>query len=145
MRGNYFFAVLFVVTLTVANATAAAAQLQPNHATSHRESVHSKKICGWFSNPSPQNMWLDDASTEWTISIQGEYEAKGDWAWPKFPAGQWVHTNGGDYGYGCACLRGVLNEETKYISRVYSVEARSLHMCRRNPALRAKEPPNPAA
>jgi hypothetical protein len=38
--------------------------------------------CGWFSNPTPNNASLTDRNGEWTIAIQGEFEAKGDW--PEF-------------------------------------------------------------
>ena len=43
--------------------------------------------CGWFENSSPSNASLTDRDGEWTISIQGGYEAKGDWPTFKKPNG----------------------------------------------------------
>src|SRR5919112_1913201 len=59
--------------------------------------------CGWFSNPTPANIWLYDKDGEWTIGVQGGYQVESDWDWPEFKRGQWVETNG-NYGHGCACL-----------------------------------------
>src|SRR5260370_26458049 len=61
--------------------------------------------CGWFSNPTPANIWLYDRDGEWTIGVQGGYQVEGDWPWPVFKRGQWVAPNAGDYGYGCLCIR----------------------------------------
>src|SRR5678815_3794432 len=47
--------------------------------------------CGWFENPTPANAWLVDKNGEWTIGIQGGYQADGDW--PNIPERQWVATN----------------------------------------------------
>src|ERR1051325_11871414 len=58
--------------------------------------------CGWFSNPTPANASLYDSQREWIISVQGGYEAEGDW--PDIPPKEWVETNG-HYGYGWACMR----------------------------------------
>lgn len=149
MQSSFHFAVLLIATMVVANAIGAPLDLQPSTgAAAQPRSAHNQNKCGWFINPTPQNMWLDTALTEWIISIQGSYqagyEAEGDWSWPEFAVGQWVHTNGGSYGYGCVCLRGVFNQATKRVVRIYSVKARSLQACRQNPRLRAKEPPGPA-
>ena len=142
MRNLVSVSVLAVATIVVARASPASALSQDSTASQH-QSIRGGMICGWFINPTPGNMWLDTASAEWTIGLQGGFQAKGNRDWPRFAAGQWVQTNGGGYGYGCACLRGELNETTKYVDRISSIKALALHVCRQNPALRAKEPPAP--
>jgi hypothetical protein len=91
--------------------------------------------CGWFDNPSPGNAWLHDRDGEWTIAIQGAYEAQGDW--PQFKDAQWVAVNR-SHGHGCACIRAVVNAKTRQVVRIISANARPLSACRRDRAL--KEP-----
>ncbi len=91
--------------------------------------------CGWFSNPTPANMWLYDRDGEWTIGIQGGYQVEDDWDWPKFKRGQWVETNG-HYGYGCVCMQLRVNKETHDVSEIKSARARPLSVCNRDRALR---------
>jgi hypothetical protein len=89
--------------------------------------------CGWFENPSPGNAWLHDRDGEWTIAIQGTYEARGDW--PRFKDSQWVPVNR-SYGYGCACIRAVVDAKTSQVVRIISAKARPLGACRRDRALK---------
>lgn len=89
--------------------------------------------CGWFSNPTPANASLHDRDDEWIISVQGGYQAEGDW--PSFKPGQWVETNG-HYGHGCACLRLRVNRETHRVIEIESARARPLAACRRDRSLR---------
>lgn len=89
--------------------------------------------CGWFSNPTPANASLHDRDDEWIISVQGGYQAEGDW--PSFKASQWVETNG-HYGHGCACLRLRVNRETGRVIEIESARARPLATCRRDRSLR---------
>ena len=89
--------------------------------------------CGWFSNPTPANAWLYDRDGEWTIGVQGGYQADGEW--PNFKARQWVRTNG-NYGYGCACMQLRINKQTREVLEIKSSHARSLAQCRRDPALK---------
>jgi hypothetical protein len=91
--------------------------------------------CGWFDNPTPGNAWLHDRDGEWTIAIQGDYEAEGDW--PQFKDSQWVPVNG-SHGYGCACVKAVVNAKTRTIVRIISASAKPLGACRKDRAL--KEP-----
>jgi uncharacterized protein DUF4087 len=98
--------------------------------------VHEETRCGWFDNPTPSNVWLHDRDGEWTIGIQGGHQAEGPW--PTFKKRQWVHTNGGSYGYGCACLRVEADHKTKRVLTIKRAEARELAACRADPAL--KEP-----
>jgi len=89
--------------------------------------------CGWFSNPTPANASLYDSQREWIISVQGGYEAEGDW--PDIPPKQWVETNV-HYGYGCACLRVIVDQETSKVTKIVSSSARPLSACRRDRALK---------
>jgi hypothetical protein len=97
----------------------------------------SETRCGWFSNPTPANAWLIDRDGEWIIAVQGGHQAEGDW--PDFGK-QWVHTNAGDYGYGCACLRLQANHKTHEVIKIESARVRPLSACRRDRALRKLEP-----
>ena len=93
--------------------------------------------CGWLSNPTPANVWLFDRDGRWIIGTQGGYQMAGeDWALPDFKKGQWVRTNVGDYGYGCACLRLRVNKETHEVMEIESSRTRSLSVCRRDRSLR---------
>jgi len=92
--------------------------------------------CGWFVNPTPGNIWLDDRDGEWIIGVQGGHQVEGDWPWPAFKRGQWVRTNAGSYGYGCACLQLRVNKQTQEVLEIKSSQPRSLAQCRRDPALK---------
>ncbi len=94
-----------------------------------------EKRCGWFSNPTPGNAWLDDRDGEWIIGVQGGWQADGDW--PDFKPEEWVRTNG-NYGYGCACLRVRVNRTSHQVLEIKSATARPLKACRADRSL--KEP-----
>ena len=89
--------------------------------------------CGWFSNPTPANASLHDREGEWIISVQGGYQAEGDW--PEFGPKQWVKTNV-HYGYGCACMRVRVDRESSRVLEIESARARPLSACRRDRALK---------
>lgn len=90
--------------------------------------------CGWFSNPTPANIWLYDKDGEWTIGVQGGYQVESDWDWPEFKRGQWVETNG-SHGYGCACMRLRVDKESGHVLEIESARARPLSACRKDRAL----------
>jgi Protein of unknown function (DUF4087) len=98
--------------------------------------------CGWFDNPTPQNASLIDRDGEWAISVQGGHASSGAWP-PKFKASQWVRTNAGSYGYGCACFKVSVDKEATQITHIASAYARPLSACRNDKALKASEPYNP--
>ena len=79
--------------------------------------------CGWFSNPTPGNVWLNDRDGQWTIGIQGGYQTEGDWVWPEFKKGQWIRTNAGSYGYGCACLQVRIAKGTNRVLEIKGARA----------------------
>lgn len=91
--------------------------------------------CGWFSNPTPANIWLYDRDGQWTIGVQGSYQIEDDWERPKFKARQWVRTNG-NYGYGCACLQLRVDKETHRVAEIRSSRVRPLAACRNDPSLK---------
>lgn len=91
--------------------------------------------CGWFSNPTPANAWLEDKDGEWIIAVQGGYQAEGDWA--EFSDAQWVKTNG-NYGYGCTCMQVKVDRKNMRILEIASATAKPLSACRNDKAL--KEP-----
>jgi len=87
--------------------------------------------CGWFSNPTPANIWFYDREAEWTIGVQGGYQVPGDWPWPTFKPKQWVVTNAGDHGYGCAaCLTCESTSRRTRVWRLRLPRGRLLTACR---------------
>jgi len=92
--------------------------------------------CGWLANPSPGNTWFYDREAEWTIGIQGGYQVPGDWPWPKFKRGQWVVTNAGEHGYGCACFELRVNKQTHEVLEIKTARARPPAQCRQDPSLK---------
>lgn len=91
--------------------------------------------CGWFSNPTPANIWLYDRDGEWTIGVQGGYQVEGDWPWPHFKRGQWVNTNN-NYGYGCVCMQLRVNKETHQVLEIKTARSRPLATCRKDRSLK---------
>jgi hypothetical protein len=91
--------------------------------------------CGWFSNPTPGNAWLNDKDGEWLIGAQGGYQAEGDWA--DFKDNQWVKTNI-NYGYGCSCMTVTTDKKEKKILTITKATARPLSACKKDKKL--KEP-----
>ncbi|NOT86410.1 MAG: DUF4087 domain-containing protein [Methylococcaceae bacterium] len=90
--------------------------------------------CGWFENSSPGNASLTDKDGEWTIAVQGGYEAKGDW--PTFKKLDWVSSGAGSYGYGCVCLKVTTNSESQEIVEIFKAIPKKLTDCRRDKALK---------
>ena len=93
--------------------------------------------CGWFDNPTPANAWISDRDGQWIIGTQGGRQADGDW--PDFPDNRWVHTNGGSYGHGCACVQGIFDHERKDVLKIIRAKTRPLSVCRMDKALKEPE------
>lgn len=93
--------------------------------------------CGWLVNPTPANVWFYDRDGEWTIGVQGGYQAEGDWG--EFKPSQWVKTNI-NYGYGCTCMSVTTDKSEMKILTITSAKPRPLSACRKDKKL--KEPKN---
>jgi Protein of unknown function (DUF4087) len=90
--------------------------------------------CGWLENPTPGNWWLKDSHGLWIISAQGGPYAEGvEKITPPTPD-RFVATNG-QYGYSCACLNGTFDAHAQTMTRVDSVRASPLAICRNDEAL----------
>ncbi|MGI9056543.1 MAG: DUF4087 domain-containing protein [Pyrinomonadaceae bacterium] len=90
--------------------------------------------CGWYSNPTPGNHWIEDKDGEWIIGVQGSDQAEGDYP-PEFSDDQWIKTNG-YYGYGCACLQVKVDRKDMRILEIATATAKPLSACRNDKALR---------
>lgn len=123
---SFFVSSVFVVTS--ASAFPFAEPLTPAFAETR---------CGWFSNPTPANAWLNDAQGEWLISTQGGEQADGDW--PIFKDSQWIKTNV-NYGYGCACMKVEVDGVEKRITKIISSYAKPISACRKDKTLKKNEP-----
>lgn len=91
-------------------------------------SVGSEVRCGWLQNPSPANQWLSDKDGTWDISIQGRFISSGIENLKDFPDKMFVKTNG-NYGYGCACIRGDVDRDKKKVIKIYSSKILPLSRC----------------
>jgi hypothetical protein len=127
LRAGVMLTTIVLLSLTLLNA-------QPKAAEAALQRFETR--CGWFSNPTPANASLYDRDDEWIISVQGGYEAEGDW--PIFGDKQWVETNG-HYGYGCACMSVTVDREKGRVIQIKSASARPLSTCRRDRALKRWE------
>ena len=92
-------------------------------------------ICGWFDNPTPQNASLWDKDGEWTVGVQGGFQAEGDWPGP-FDSKHWVSSGNADYGFGCACLKADLDRDQQMVLTILSAKVKPLSACREDKALR---------
>lgn len=93
--------------------------------------------CGWFENPTPGNAWLSDRFGQWLVGVQGGHQAEGNW--PEFGPGRWVASNR-SYGYGCACLRAVVDAQDFRVLRIVHASSRPLNVCRDDRSLPRPEP-----
>ncbi|QKZ03272.1 MULTISPECIES: DUF4087 domain-containing protein [Pseudomonas] len=90
-------------------------------------------LCGWYENPAPRVVNLVDREGNWKVATADGYTAPGQK--PVFRSSQWVRTNG-DYGYGCACLSGDVDERTHTVNAITTATARTLAACRADTSLR---------
>jgi Protein of unknown function (DUF4087) len=104
----------------------ARAAAEPRKAAESPES--GKRRCGWLSNPTPANWWLDDAEGQWILSTQGADRAPGMDEMPDMSMAGWVETNG-HYGYGCACMTITADGEGK-VTRIADAQPKPLKQCR---------------
>ena len=88
----------------------------------------NERRCGWLQNPTPANYWLIDRDGEWTIMVQGGYQAEGWDEMPDMTTRGWVETNG-HYGHGCACMDVTTDRRTRRITRIVSATPLPLARC----------------
>jgi len=91
------------------------------------------RLCGWWDNPTPGNVWLHDRSGEWTIAMQGMFEASGEW--PQFQQGEKLPV-GAPHGYGCACITARVDQASKFVYSFTEAQALQPKVCRSDPGLR---------
>lgn len=96
-----------------------------------------ERRCGWYENPTPGNVTLTDRDGSWLIARQGSYEASGNE--PEFSDSQWVETNSGHHGYGCACLTMQTDASRHRVLSISHATAQPLAVCRRDRALHEPE------
>ncbi len=101
--------------------------------------------CGWFTNPTPANVFLTDAEGEWTLSAQGRGGVPGfDKAWwESGNPSEWVAVSPAGYGFGCACVEGDFGPVgSDEVLQVRSYRGLPLARCVADPALpeRSLEP-----
>jgi hypothetical protein len=104
--------------------------------------AQAERRCGWYINPTPANVLLEDADGLWRIGTQGGPSAPGfddAYAGAFDDRREWVFTNG-SYGYGCACVDGEFGAVgSEQVRRVTGFQALTLAQCLADPAL----PPAP--
>ncbi|NJR23962.1 MAG: DUF4087 domain-containing protein [Richelia sp. CSU_2_1] len=91
--------------------------------------------CGWLHNPTPANWYLTDKDGQWTIGVQGGYQASGIDNIPQMNEKEYVKTNVGSYGYGCACLEVTVDRKKQRITLINGGEQLPLKTCREDPKL----------
>jgi hypothetical protein len=101
----------------------------------------AEKRCGWLVNPTPGNLWLIDADSEWTISTQGIGFANEESMenMPKIDDKEFIRTNG-YYGFSCVCLSVKTDTEKSEILEIYSGQQLLLKQCLEDPDLYEKIP-----
>jgi Protein of unknown function (DUF4087) len=107
--------------------------------------AQSETRCGWYRNPTPANVILEDADGQWWISRQGSPPAPGfdDAYTTDFDnrlridyAGQVTQR----YGYSCACAEGVFDASRGQYENVISISRLTeipMARCEQDPALPA--------
>jgi hypothetical protein len=105
--------------------------------------VAAETRCGWYHNPTPANVILEDADGQWWISKQGSPEVPGflDAYTPAFDDRVRIDYAGkvtDRYGYSCACAEGDFDadgtqyENVRSISRLVELP---VSQCKADPAL----------
>jgi hypothetical protein len=98
--------------------------------------------CGWYHNPTPGNVFLEDADGQWWFSSQGSAPVAGfeDAYTPAFDnrlridyAGQVTQR----YGYSCACAEGTFDGSRPQdnVLSIRSLTEIPLARCEQDPAL----------
>jgi hypothetical protein len=89
--------------------------------------------CGWLRNPTPANWYLHDKDGQWTISVQGGYQAGGMNNMP--PLNDDESFKFGVYRSFCACLNVVTDRNRMRMTTIQGGEQLPLSTCREDPNL----------
>ena len=87
--------------------------------------------CGWYLNPTPGNLWLQDKDAIWSITSQMQAngpDAVGADRAPQESSTEYVDYGNG-HGYGCACLN-VETDGKDRITKVISGRTLPLAQCK---------------
>jgi hypothetical protein len=98
--------------------------------------------CGWFTNPTPANVYLTDRDGDWWLSAQGRGGVPGfdDLWWGSGNPQEWIETSPAGYGYGCACVDGTFGTpEAGEVLSVSSYQSLPLAQCVSDPALPVRD------
>jgi Protein of unknown function (DUF4087) len=97
----------------------------------------AEQRCGWYINPTPGNLWLQDTQTIWWITSQNQAEGPdaigADDNAPQMNGKEYVDKGNG-HGHGCACLT-VDTDHKEKITRVYSGKTIPLARCKADKTL----------
>ncbi len=91
--------------------------------------AHAERRCGWYHNPTPGNVILEDADGRWWIARQGSTPVPGfDDAYTtafddrvRYNTRGEIITSGPGYGYSCACADGAFDEGRPAYEEVLSI------------------------
>jgi hypothetical protein len=102
----------------------------------------AEQRCGWYINPTPGNLWLQDKDAIWSITSQAQSDGPdavgADDKAPMMNSNEYVDKGNG-HGHGCACLTVDTDRKKKKITRVYSGHLLPLTRCKADGTL-----PDPA-
>ncbi|WP_244122919.1 DUF4087 domain-containing protein [Burkholderia gladioli] len=104
---------------------------------SHAFAQTRENRCGWLHNPTPANWWLDDKNGSWTLSTMGDKPVPGFDNLPDMTSRDWVVTNAGGHGYGCACIDMDTDKGSSTVTRVHSAKVLPLKRCKADRSLPA--------
>lgn len=94
--------------------------------------------CGWLINPAEGDWYLKDRDARWTLSLQGEYQARGMNNVPRLSTSEkyFVSTNGA-YGHFCVCLDVETDINQRAITVIQGGKQQLLSICRKDRKLPA--------
>ncbi|PZR00589.1 MAG: DUF4087 domain-containing protein [Cereibacter sphaeroides] len=96
----------------------------------------AERRCGWYINPTPGNLILQDRDGAWWITSQGGPGAVGvEENAPEFDEKQYVATQPNGYGYGCACMTVATDAAAMQITQVFAGDILPLSKCQADPSL----------
>jgi Protein of unknown function (DUF4087) len=97
----------------------------------------SEQRCGWYINPTPGNLWLQDKDALWGITSQMQSEGPdaigADDKAPQMNSKEYMDKGTG-HGHRCACLTVDTDHKDK-ITRVYSGRTLPLAKCKEDKTL----------